>query len=362
MAEPTKKAVRKSNPKPVRKQSADMNASATLDRQPNKSANRPTSKPVTPKSSNNAYKKGKLSKNARFSPRKINWTLIIVLGCLIGTFVLAIIVGNILGEKAENSNSTTSPESSPSDLVPPSIDKISPQNKLHAYCADMTGADPEKSLSELTAIARSKGNALFVSIKNAQNEIIYTSEKTTELGFDYQENLTLSRLKNHFEYYDDFAVGFFSSDFSAKASTEEALQLQTAEILLLKEAADLAFDQIIIEFSDDFAKNNIIYYQTYLLNLKLACPEIPIGIKLSQSFLSNADNAGDIAKLLEIADFFALDLAVQNADEIKTSLSPLVYFTERYDSVIIISNAEENTLEEKIAALGDKGIENYVVY
>ena len=66
-------------------------------------------------------------------------------------------------------------------------------------------------------------------------------------------------------------------------------------------------------------------------------------------------------KLLEIADFFVVDFGSQGADEIKSTLSPLVYFTERYDCVIMISGADENALEEKIAALEDKGIKNYII-
>ena len=320
-----------------------------------------TSKQNVIKSSNNVYKKGKLSKNARFSPRKIKWTPIIIIACVLATVIFALIFGNHLKELVKNSQSTTSPAGDSSSLVPPSADKVSPHQKLRAYFADLTGADPEKSLSEQTSNAREKGNALFVNIKSDENELVYTSDKAEELGFIAKENLTLTRLNNHFEYYDDFAVGYFLSDFSANLDTEEALKLQMNEILVLKEATDKAFDQIIIEFSDSFTKNNLIHYQTYLLNLKLACPEVPIGIKLSKSFLTNSDNAGSIASLLEIADFFALDFENQTPHEIKTDLVSIIYFAERYDCVIMLSGDDEGLLEEKTAILEDKGIDNYII-
>ena len=131
--------------------------------------------------------------------------------------------------------------------------------------------------------------------------------------------------------------------------------------MLLKEATDKVFHQIIIEFSNDLNKDNAINYQAYLLNLKLACPDIPVGIQLSQAFLNNPDNSVALAGILGIADFFKVDWGEKNADEIKTSLSSLVYFTERYNSVITISGADKSTLADKLEVLSDMGITNYIV-
>lgn len=319
----------------------------------------PNQQPIRP--SNNAYKKGKLSKNARFSPRRIKWTPIIVLLCVLVTFILAMIVGNSLGKKADKLQNTTPTNGDVSNLTLPSADHQNPKNKLHAYYVDFINADPETSLSEITAEARSKGNALFVPLINENGKVIYSSSKASELGFAHQENLTLTRLKNHFEYYDDFAVGYFESSFSASLDEEKALILQTNEILLIKEAVDATFNEIIIEFAGNFTKSNLIYYQTYLLNLKLACPDTPIGIKLSINFLNNSDNAGSVASLLDIVDFFVLDFESKSVDEIKASLSPLIYFVERYNCVAILSGANESTLEDRIAALEDKGVKSYIV-
>lgn len=350
------------NKRPAQRPSTKSGTSAPASRPANKSVNKSaTSKPIAARSSNNLYKKGKLSKNARFSPRKIKWTPIIILVCVLLACVLAIIFGNYLSKKVENSQNTTPPSSDHSEIVPPKADKVNPYRELHAYFADLSGADPEKSLSELTADARSKGNALFLNINNSQGEIMYSSDKAQELGFACRENLTLSRLNNHLEYYDDFAVGFYSSDFTSSLDTEEALNVQNKEILLLKDAADIAFDQIIVEFSGNITKNNAIYYQAYLLNLKLACPETPVGVRLSLSLLSDTNNAGTIAGVLGIADFFVLDFGVQSAENIKNALDPIVYFTERYDCVVMVSDSDESPLLEKIVVLEDKGIKNYII-
>lgn len=319
---------------------------------------------VPRRSSNNIYKKGKLSKNARFSPRRIKWTPIIVIACILATFIFAMILGNFLGKKAQNLQNTTPPATDNSGITFPTPQKVDPKKELNAFFVDMSGEIPQDSLSPKTSTARERGNALFFEIKDDENKIIYNSDKTNELGFTHNEELTLARLKNHLEYYNDFAVGYFKSDFSAKLDSEKVLKLQTSEILLIKEATDLVFGQIIIDFSSEITKDDLISYQAYLLNLKLTCPTVPIGIKLSQSFLSSPDNAGIIAALLDTADFFALDLGSQDADSINDTLKDLIYFTERYNCLMMLDdspNDDEIRLSQKIDALADKNIKNYIV-
>ena len=318
---------------------------------------------IVKKPSNNAYKKGKLSKNARFSPRRIKWTPIIIISCILITFIFAMILGNSLGKKADNLQNSTTEKNNVSSITPPSTDRVSPKKELHAYFADLKTASPDTdiSLSVITGEPRESGNALFINLKNENGELIYYSDKADELGFNHQDNLALSRIKNHFDYYSDFAVCLFESEFSARLEEEKALKLQTNEILILKEATDYAFDQIIIKFSESITKNNLIYYQAYLLNLKLTCSQVPIGVVLSGDFLNNPDNAGSVAGLLDIVDFFVIDFGDRSEDEIKLILDPIIYFTSRYNCVAMLSDTNEATIEERITALEDKGIENYIV-
>ena len=320
-------------------------------------------KPNTPKKPtqnySNAYKKGKLSRRARFVTKKVNKTFVVVALCVLFTFIFAMILGNILGNKAENSQNTTTNAGGSAGITPPKADKVSPHESLHAYFADMTGADPEISLSEQTGGAREAGNSIFVELRTKGGALIYSSEVAEELGFAQSDNLTLSRLGNHFDYYNDFATGRFLSDFSHTLNTEKQLEISKNEALLLKEASEIAIDQIIVEFSGNITRENVIYYCSYLLDVKLACEGTPVGVALPLSFLSNANNSGSIAMLLGIADFFVFDLATENEDEIATLLSPLAYIIERYNGVA--SLVDGASLESVIKALGDKGIGSYIV-
>ena len=317
-------------------------------------------KPSPKKKPSTIYKTGKLTRSARFSNKKIDKKWIIIISCVIATFLFAMILGNILGYVAQTSQNNINNAGSSSSLDAPSMDKTSPKLSLHAYFADMSSADPNVSLSEQTGTARSKGNALYFEMKNG-GKLMYSSPKSSELGYAQSDNLALSRLGNHFDYYNDYAVGFFKSDFSASLGNESRMKIQTNEALVLAEATEGGFDQIIIEFTGEVHRYNAIYYQTYLLNLKLACEGTPIGIKLPYSFLTSSSNSGVISEIFSIADFCVIDLGSKNAAELKESIEPLAYFVERYSAVIMISSADSSTLEERILILEENGIKNYIV-
>lgn len=317
-------------------------------------------RPTQKRPQSKVYKAGKLSRSTRFARRRIDkkWTVLIF--CVLASFLFAVILGNILGDKARNSQSNINNAGSSSSIDAPSVDKTSPKLSLHAYYADMSGADPNASLSEQTGDARSKGNALYIEIRNG-GALTYSSEKASELGYSQSSNLALLRLGNHFDYYNDYAVGYFKSDFSASLDNEARMQAQSEEALLLAEAVSVAFDQIIIEFTGEVHRYNAIYYQTYLLNLKLACEGTPVGVKLPYSFLSSSENSGVVSEILAIADFCVVDLGSRSADELKASLDSISYFAERYNAVIMIGAGDEATLSERISALEAKGFKSYIV-
>ena len=313
----------------------------------------------TGRPSKQTYKLGKLTKKSRFIRRKINRKLIFVLAILLLSFLAAVVFGNYLSKKVEQSGEET-PSNSAQNPVIPSVDKVLPSINLNAFYADLSTANPENSLSDQTGTARQNGNALYIEITDNEGNLTYFSSVSSEISYPHNENLALSRLKNHLEYYNDYAIGCFASSFSASLETSERTKIQSNEILLIDEATKNGFSQIFVEFPKNITKNDIIYYQTYLLNLKLACKNIPIGIKIPLSFVTNAANHGNLAEIMKVADFFVLDFSDKSSEQIEEFLEPLVYFSFRYEAVAILS-AEETTLGERISTLAQKGIDNYIV-
>ena len=185
------------------------------------------------------YKRRKNFTRKRFSLKNIDPTVIIVSACVLGTLVFAIILGNILGAKAQESKNeqggqqndigyqTTLPSPSKQNVRVPSI---------NAFSVDMTTASEGVSLSEQTGSARKSGNALFVPLKAQNGNMIYSSEATDELDVPANSNLTLSRLSQHLQYYDDYACGYFKSDFNPFNSTANCINTRAKEHTLLAEA------------------------------------------------------------------------------------------------------------------------------
>ena len=311
------------------------------------------------RSSKNAYKVGKLSSRKRFSSKKINRKLIFVVLALIFSFVFAVIFGNYLSKKAEDSKNTTT-ENNPQNVTVPSPDKISPKTNVNAFYVDFGTATPEISLSEQTGVARENGNSLFIELTDKNGNLVYSSSVANELSLPCNENLTLGRLKNHLEYYNDYAIGYFKSGFKSTLDNAERTKIQSNEALLLAEASDGIFSQLVVEFSENITKNNLIYYQSYVLNLKLACENTPIGVIFPLSFIENASNHGVVAEIMKIADFYVFDLGGKSAAEIESSLSSLIYFSKRYDAIAIISS-DTDTLVDRIEALASNGVNSYVV-
>lgn len=308
-----------------------------------------------------SYKSGALAHASRRVRTEGSRAPIVITLCVLASVAFALVLGNILGDKADISQgTTTAPSSSPSVMLP-DVDKVPPTLALNAYFADMSGADPENSLSDQTSSARESGNALFFELRYQNGDLLYTSDVSEELGYPSRSNLTLQRLKNHLAYYNDYAVGIFSSDYLPSLSSADRLAVKSKEISLLEEAADTALSQLIIRFSGEPGRDDIAAYQSYLIDLKLACPSTPIGIRLSLSYISNADNSGTIAQLLSVTDFFVLDLGGLSADEIDTALSPLVYYIERYEGAVMIASSDATTLGERIAAIEKKKIDSYIV-
>lgn len=307
-----------------------------------------------------AYKKRGLSKRNRFSAKKINTPLIVVLLCVVATFIFAIILGNILGDKAHSVTTPTTPEGPSSDLDLPSVDKVLPKEELKAFYVDLAGIDPDvESLFPFTDDAREKGNALFLELKDYNGKLIYTSETTENLDIS-THFLKISRIEGHFAYYADYAVGYYKTDFSASQSAEKRAKTQYNDTLILQEITSKACDEIVIVFENEMEKSDLIFYQTYLLNIKLALPEIPVGIEFSREMLTNSDLSGVVASLLEYADYYIVDMTDLDAQQMTDFLSETVYYFTKYKGIAIISS-EEETLEERITALENKKIYNYIV-
>lgn len=304
------------------------------------------------------------SAKKRFSLKSIDPAVFIIVGCVLATLIFAIVLGNVLGAAANASASGTSSQQDDGKepLPKPDLQKLD-LPLLAAFSADMTGALPSESLSIQTADARGAGNALLIPLKDDAGDMIYSSGKTDELSVPANDNLTLSRLGEHFAYYDDYACGYFRSELSAADSPDARFAAQNTELALLAEAVSGAFDEILVSFSSEITKDDLLVFQNYLLNLKLLCPDAPIGVMLTAELCQSSDNAYIAAELAAFADFVAVDLrGAADAAELEEALTSVLYTVSRYPSRVMISYADDASLAEKQAALERLSVKSYIAF
>ena len=306
--------------------------------------------------------KRRLGAKKRFSLKSIDPVVFIVAGCVLATLIFAVVLGNILGAVASSSSQgASSTQGEDKDMLPKPDDQGLEVPTLSAFSADMTGALPSESLSLQTADARQAGNALFIPLRDGEGDMVYSSDKTDELSVRANTNLTLSRLAEHFAYYDDYSCGYFESDLSASASPDERFDVQNTELALLAEATSVAFDEIAVRFSSEITRENLLIFQNYLLNLKLLCPDSPIGVVLSAELCQSSDNAYIAAELAAFADFVAVDLSVAaDAAELESTLISVLYTVSRYPSRVMISYSDDASLAEMTAVLDKLSAKSYI--
>ena len=297
--------------------------------------------------------------------KNIDPTVITIACCVLATLIFAIILGNVLGGKAQKSKNEQNGQND-SISYQTSLPKPDKQNvkipTVNAFSVDMTNAVEGVSLSNQTQVARESGNALFVPLKAQNGNMIYSSEKTDSLDVPANTHLTLSRLYQHFQYYADYACGYFKSDFSPYDTNFERIDVQATESALLTEAQSYGFSELLIEFDSSITNDNILYYQSYILNLKLVCPDSLVGVALSKGFCENSESAALISQIMNVADFFTVDLSdVHSPEELEQTLTSLIYLSTRYPCRFIVSYQNEDAFAQIIAVLDKLSVDSFIV-
>lgn len=312
------------------------------------------------------YKQGKLSGGKRrFSVKKINPTVLIVSCCILATFIFAVILGNILGNVAKDSESDSRQTEKPTHL---SIPAVSLRNEtvpdIAAYSVDLGSASSGESLSVWTKAARNLGNAIFLPIKDGNGNIIYTSEKTKEFSFPSNPDLNLEKIKSHFTYEPaDYVCAYFKSSFGTQTSPAELLDTQNREVSLLSEASEYGASEYLISFSGNINRENILTYQTYLLSLRMGCPNTFIGVEFSYSFFSSEDAPYLVSEIMRVSDFCSIDFSTEYEDNsvLEEKLSSCLYVSERYPCRIGLAYKNAEFFEETHSILDKFGIKNFIV-
>lgn len=308
-----------------------------------------------------AEKRRRRYSRRRFSLKSIDPAIIISVSCILATLIFAIILGNLLGAKAKDSQGGQSVNADPPPHTLPKPDRFdSAIPDIFALSSDMTSADPNESLSNQTSEARTFGNALFIPMQTEHGNMIYSSAVTSSLGIAAQSNLTLSRLRDHFDYWEDYVCGAFVSQLDPDAEPLEKIALRSRELSLLAEATEFGFCELMISFVNTPTVETVALYQSYIAELKLMCPDTPVGIALPARLCADSSHSYLVSALLDFADICFIDLSGEDPSLIEEKIPQLLYVSERYPSRMMLPYSDEETAALIKTALEKHGVSSAV--
>ncbi len=311
------------------------------------------------------YKQGKLSGRKRFSARVLKPVPIIVTSCVLATFIFAVILGNILGNKADSSRNGSDEQSAvKNELSVPELDMNSEVPKLQAYAAELSEAGDNTSLKDYTGKARELGNAIFFPIKDINGRIVYNSVKTKDLFFDANSGLSLSTVKSHFSLEPaDYVCAFWRSELGKGESPDELLDIQSREVSLLSELAVNGVSEILVSFEAEYNKENILSFQTYLLSLRMGAPDALIGVAFDFAFLESENYSYALSEIMKVCDFCAVDLSdsYESNSELEKKLTSCSYVWAKYPCRIMLSYKDEAFFAESKGVLEKLKFDSFIV-
>ncbi len=275
--------------------------------------------------------------------------------CALLAFVLAMILGNTLGDIADASQgggtpSTTEPPANAEKptLSVPSIDGVFVTAR---HIKDSTAQN-------IAAQIPSEASAVSLELFDSTGAPYYASPTASAFGNSCGE-LTLQYI------FDGVGEGIHASVLfpsSALRNTDEAKQsvINAYEIALIEELYEAGADDVILvtelpELTDEFEK----VISSYISTLKLSCPELAVGISLSVEFVSDETNASTINTLAKNFDILALDLTKCDTPEaLSETVSTLSLPILRREMRLLLRASNEKELLGLTEILDKNGMKN----
>ena len=299
-----------------------------------------------------------------YRKKRIQIILATACGVLAVTFITLVILGNILGNKVEQSLADRPPSSAESQpFVHGEIRKV----KAYPTPLFVEGTSQLSNRVKSTA-AKGYTDACF-ELDSADGTVFYRSDVAISLG--YQEQSTdMRKLPDAVKLFKDnglYTVGImrmseFSSDndlkrtaamgyYSARAA--EALRAGVDDVLLCP--GDIPAEQYIelIELADEVHR---------------LCPDGSIGIAIFPSILKNEENSELIDKLWRAFDYLAADVSspadanTDAAEYVSSELGSMLYFLLRYELRVLAPSVTTDADAQRIIdAVKQSGSQNVMI-
>ena len=265
-------------------------------------------------------------------------------------FVLALILGNCLGQRVEQDGSEVGSESKEEvTSLPPAIS--SGADAVDGVFVGLEGIR-DYTYDEVAKQIPDGTKAISLSMFYSNRAPIYFSEVAEIYGKPSGE-LTL---RNVFRYPLENGI-YVSVPFSSEALSDATSANAPYEAELIKELYDAGANDIILKCNyESLDTAFILRVAEYIAYLKESIPDVCVGFAVS---VKDAEKTSEIDKLLDYADFCAVDMSsAQSGDELAALTSPLLTNILRYNMRVMLKGGSEASLAERYAVLDNLGIKN----
>lgn len=283
-------------------------------------------------------------------PFKTALWMLIPLAALLA-FILALILGNTLGEKVPDGEGESS---TPHEIVIPNPDPHGPIsiNAIHVTLQGITG----NTAQNVSAQIPSGATAVSMTLFSDSGMPLYASEVAAEFGRDRGE-LTL---KNTFRPVADKGL-YASVLMPSSVKNVPSLRLWTTaayEATLASELWQAGADEIVVLFDGTGKGKSVLadgFTETaaeYVYSIRRQASELRVGIAITPADLLDSERANDIERLCGVADFCAVDLtAIEDPSELTNILLEISTTVLRHEMRLLLKN--EGKSEELLAAADD---------
>lgn len=272
-------------------------------------------------------------------------------------FILSVIVGNILKNKADDAKGEKNDA-----YIEPKYELEKPRTDtkdVYAYMYTF-GKDISGYISEgITDVS--------VALRGPDGDLAYSSDIANKVGFDEGTGFVLRENVEYIHKSGGYMCGFAYIESFLKTHSEPFAEiLRSYEKELICEAAECGVDEIMLLGIDVDADNTDIVLK-FISDIKKKSGDCRIGIAVSYDTLLTSDNGAYIcSRLATVADIIALDTdsvpCLENMTEgeekgFADRIGELRYFTEAYRLRFLFSD-DRSDLYDKAQ---DIGMTNYQI-
>ncbi len=299
----------------------------------------------------------------RRSYKNRKWRKVVVIAaiCLAVLLLLFIIIGNILGDKAEQTktdrNDREESSSSTADI------KTSYSIKGYSVKVDnITLSELSKQLSECSEIG---AFAISLRLTDSDGHPIYRSDIAKSFGYGEQNDnmLSLANVMSRLKSNGMTASACVNVTSNVEKDAKVSTVISAYEAALIAEIVESGITDVLI-CPSELSTEHISMLVRLAENVKEINENAVLGLSVPTEILSSSDGEMVVNTIMKSFDFFAFDLTSEDeeniADKMASKVSDNLYYILRYNARVLLPEQEDTELRDDIIEImNENNINNW---